>query len=842
MSDRQSFLQQRARLLQVQLQKRGEASRGPAPAPSLTAAPAALSSPLPSSSSASVQPSPPPSVAAAATVAKSAFSASVDVDSSSAHLRRPPKRAPPSLDSVDEPAIVKKAKVDSGDGSAVDPLDAFMSTLAGRMSEEEKSALTGQPAAAPTTNSAPLGQSQSGQPSSSPSSMDVDSTPPLWTFATLPPSRASAGGVERYYGDDEGAFDEDELDMIARDSLDDPKSKVKKKELHAVDHSTYPYIPIQKAFWIESRDIAALSEEEVEERRRTLLEGVKIRGKKCPRPFFEWSQCGLSGKVAEVVAACGYTRPFPIQAQAIPVIMSGRDCIACAKTGSGKCFARGTRLRLMTGECIAVEDVVGGEQLMGDDGLPRIVTPGSLTHGVDVLYEITPTWDGARPFTVNGAHILVLVNNAKPRVREETEQSGWRVSEWQLTTNNRMVERGRTFRTHARAQAELDRIMASWEPLEWEVSVEEYLRASTAARRRCQLVACKAIAFCNPLMPSLQQLLSRELGQQPSEQQLGYIAWWLGMWLAKGDDRGASISQGGVAPPDSHHHHQIAARLLSYQRGFDEPVEQDDQASTADHSSHHFNFDKGSIVDRVLEFYARLDRKRVPRALLCDSLYVRRSLLAGLIDGAGFYDSDRGRYNICCQHLDVIQTVKELAATLGLRNSAIAVKACSNQETGEVYVGHRLCISGDMWNVVQFCAATHKQCPRPGAAGYVEKSYDSRCYSFTLTERPRGEYFGFAVHGGANRRFLLEDYTVTHNVRSIALIPTPHPLLARSFRLTVGLCCAGHAVLDPRFRPSPPPPREGSAVSGDRQGPHRPHPRPHARAGRADLLGVPTLR
>jgi superfamily II DNA/RNA helicase len=35
----------------------------------------------------------------------------------------------------------------------------------------------------------------------------------------------------------------------------------------------------------------------------------------------------------------GFAKPFAIQQQAIPCIMSGRDCIGVAKTGSGKTLA-----------------------------------------------------------------------------------------------------------------------------------------------------------------------------------------------------------------------------------------------------------------------------------------------------------------------------------------------------------------------------------------------------------------------------------------------------------------------------------------------------------------------
>jgi ATP-dependent RNA helicase DDX46/PRP5 len=47
----------------------------------------------------------------------------------------------------------------------------------------------------------------------------------------------------------------------------------------------------------------------------------------------------LSGRIHELIRRCGFEKPTPIQAQALPVIMSGRDCIGVAKTGSGKTLA-----------------------------------------------------------------------------------------------------------------------------------------------------------------------------------------------------------------------------------------------------------------------------------------------------------------------------------------------------------------------------------------------------------------------------------------------------------------------------------------------------------------------
>jgi ATP-dependent RNA helicase RhlE len=45
---------------------------------------------------------------------------------------------------------------------------------------------------------------------------------------------------------------------------------------------------------------------------------------------------GLSSALVRAVADEGYTTPTPIQAQAIPVILAGRDVLAAAQTGTGK--------------------------------------------------------------------------------------------------------------------------------------------------------------------------------------------------------------------------------------------------------------------------------------------------------------------------------------------------------------------------------------------------------------------------------------------------------------------------------------------------------------------------
>ncbi|ETW84578.1 hypothetical protein HETIRDRAFT_473278 [Heterobasidion irregulare TC 32-1] len=134
---------------------------------------------------------------------------------------------------------------------------------------------------------------------------------------------------------------EDELDateLNPEDILALAAKKARKKDLATVDHSRIPYEPFRKEFYIPPPDVAAMTDEEAE-LLRLELDSIKIRGVECPRPVTKWSHFGLPASCLDVIKRLNYTSPTSIQAQAIPAIMSGRDVIGVAKTGSGKTVA-----------------------------------------------------------------------------------------------------------------------------------------------------------------------------------------------------------------------------------------------------------------------------------------------------------------------------------------------------------------------------------------------------------------------------------------------------------------------------------------------------------------------
>ena len=67
---------------------------------------------------------------------------------------------------------------------------------------------------------------------------------------------------------------------------------------------------------------------------------LHVSGTDVPEPISEWSMLSSRWNMSEQVVSCiTYPRPSAIQMQTIPVMMAGRELLACAPTGSGKTAA-----------------------------------------------------------------------------------------------------------------------------------------------------------------------------------------------------------------------------------------------------------------------------------------------------------------------------------------------------------------------------------------------------------------------------------------------------------------------------------------------------------------------
>eukprot|EP00930_Biecheleria_cincta_P055169 TRINITY_DN4151_c0_g1_i1.p1 TRINITY_DN4151_c0_g1~~TRINITY_DN4151_c0_g1_i1.p1 ORF type:complete len:1282 (+),score=365.70 TRINITY_DN4151_c0_g1_i1:151-3996(+) len=111
-----------------------------------------------------------------------------------------------------------------------------------------------------------------------------------------------------------------------------------KKTLPAVEHDKIEYKPFRKNLYIQVKEITIMKDHEVENLRRTHGD-ITVRGKRCPHPITSFLQCGLPDRIMKILEKRDYESPFPVQMQAIPALMCGRDLIGVAQTGSGKTLA-----------------------------------------------------------------------------------------------------------------------------------------------------------------------------------------------------------------------------------------------------------------------------------------------------------------------------------------------------------------------------------------------------------------------------------------------------------------------------------------------------------------------
>ncbi|XP_064458511.1 probable ATP-dependent RNA helicase DDX5 [Ornithodoros turicata] len=97
--------------------------------------------------------------------------------------------------------------------------------------------------------------------------------------------------------------------------------------------------PIEKNLYIESELTRSRSHVEIEQflaEQQITLNGYTVD---VPKPVLTIDECVFLEKARHLFAKKNFVSPSPIQAQAWPIVLSGRDLVGIAQTGSGKTLA-----------------------------------------------------------------------------------------------------------------------------------------------------------------------------------------------------------------------------------------------------------------------------------------------------------------------------------------------------------------------------------------------------------------------------------------------------------------------------------------------------------------------
>ena len=138
--------------------------------------------------------------------------------------------------------------------------------------------------------------------------------------------RAARGGADETAEEKEAAAELQVLNHVTADRA--PLLGVKQNAMGLV------YKESMETGWRPPRHIRELDEETKQRLRKKWH--IDVDGEDAPAPIKSFKDMRFPPSILRALDAKGITKPTPIQIQGIPVVLSGRDMIGIAFTGSGK--------------------------------------------------------------------------------------------------------------------------------------------------------------------------------------------------------------------------------------------------------------------------------------------------------------------------------------------------------------------------------------------------------------------------------------------------------------------------------------------------------------------------
>lgn len=390
-------------------------------------------------------------------------------------------------------------------------------------------------------------------------------------------------------------------------------------------------------------------------------------------------------------------------------------------TGSG-CHKIDTPIMLYDGSIKMVQDIVVGDKLMGDDVTPREVL--QLFRGRDTMYEIIPT--KGDPFVVNKGHVLSLKATNMTSMRFRPERNAWTVSWKQYDDDQILLNKSKYFTTKDEATS---------------------FKASLATDRTiCQPgdVIDLTVAKYMDIMKRIgaRNLHLYKVATDYEESSVPIDPYLLGYWLGDGHSNAALITTADKEVVDYMHAcwNDVADIKAVQSKG---------KAMTYSIKK------KNMCLHFELKQLGVLNNKHIPNAYMINSRAVRLQVLAGMIDSDGHYQPHTNQFEVTFKSEKLMDDLIHLARSLGFAAFKYTKKT-SWTHNGEKKYGtaFRTQIVGDI-------TAIPTKIARKMMARERIKVKNVKVTSFGIREVGADDFYGFELDG--NHRYLMSDFTVTHN-------------------------------------------------------------------------------
>lgn len=233
-----------------------------------------------------------------------------------------------------------------------------------------------------------------------------------------------------------------------------------------------------------------------------------------------------------------------------------------------------------------------------------------------------------------------------------------------------------------------------------------------------------------------------KVGMELTERAVPVDPYYLGLWLGDGSRWSTTIFVGDRDPEVREFLDGYAARL-----GLGVSVVR--RGRSVNHSIIRKAGGRNSLLIALRELDV-IKNKHVPECYLRNSRRVRLELLAGLIDSDG-HAADKLGLKFTNTNKSLIDSVCWLARSLGFRACVTKFKT-GIKKINYVGVAYAVVIAGKLSEIPVKVA-------RKRMADTIKHSHSNT--KLKIKPIGDGDYYGFEIDG--NRRFLLGDFTVTHN-------------------------------------------------------------------------------
>jgi hypothetical protein len=385
---------------------------------------------------------------------------------------------------------------------------------------------------------------------------------------------------------------------------------------------------------------------------------------------------------------------------------------------SGKCFCADTPVLMADGSTKPVQDVAIGDFVMGDDSTPRKVL--TLARGVDEMFDIIPKNKLYPTITVTREHVLCLKWSYHGSISRLGEH-GKRVRFFDPIEKK---TRSKDFNAnHTKFQDFVDSIDCNET---FEMTVAEYLDLPKFARDWMKAY--------------------RVATEFPSRKPPSIDPWLLGVWLGDG-----SSSTPGFTTAD----HEILEGVQEAIRPFGCTV-----STLKGKYGYYIAYNgKGNPFKNALRSYGLLNNKHIPDDFKLGSRETRMAVLAGLLDTDGYLaqmKTGKGLFTITQKNKRLADDIVFIARSLGLgATQRKARHGCMYKGTMRWGTYYRMNIFGA--GIVDIPTRVR----RKTLAVDKTRVFDHLHYGFDIKPGGIQNYYGFQTDG--NQRFVLGDFTVTHN-------------------------------------------------------------------------------